>query len=328
VNNIAYSLQVIDALRHLNLAQQRLVSFLEDGTVGYAFTRMLGRTHGQPAIATTYGKELRVFANRLTRVLDGDIRNHGLTGKLNGATGTFAAHYLVRPDVDWRTFSREFVESFGLEHNLVTTQIEPHDQVCRLFDAIARFNTILLDLAQDEWLYIAQFLVKLRGKKGEVGSSTMAHKINPIQFENGMGNLKLSNTILRFFSAELPVSRMQRDLCDSTTQRYIGFALGLSLLAYKKILDGLGRTEPYEQSMLEDLQANPAVLSEAIQTTLRAAGVPNGYELVKDLTRDREVTLEIIAEFVDGLPLDDEVKLMLKELRPETYLGIAAQLAV
>jgi adenylosuccinate lyase len=327
VNNLAYALLVREA-RDLVLlpALNELHGVLREPALVEAETPMLSRTHGQPATPTTFGKEMAVFASRLRRAT-ADLSAVQLTGKLNGATGTFAAHVVAAPEVDWLTFSRAFIRTLDLEPLLLTTQIEPHDTLAALCDTLKRLNTLLLDLCQDYWRYISDGYLVQASQAGEVGSSTMPHKVNPIDFENGEGNLGLANALLEFFSRKLPVSRLQRDLSDSTVLRNLGVAFGYSLLAYRRIQRGLGKVAVNREYLLEVVRAHPEVLAEAVQTILRRAGYPQPYEALKELTRGRVLTPADLASFLANLDVDATVRDELSTLTPEGYVGLAAKLA-
>src|SRR6266540_1787962 len=246
---------------------------------------------------------------------------------MNGAVGNYNAHVVAYPDVDWERLAARVVTSLGLELNPYTTQIEPHDYMAELFDAIARANTVLIDLDRDVWGYVSLGYFRQKVNEGEVGSSTMPHKVNPIDFENSEGNLGIANALLEFFSRKLPISRLQRDLSDSTVLRNLGVAFGHSLFAYRRILRGLGKLTVDRQRMLEELRAHPAVLAEAVQTILRREGYPEPYEVLKGLTRGRTLTLDDLSAFVDTLDVSDAVKAELRALTPEGYVGRAADLA-
>jgi adenylosuccinate lyase len=292
----------------------------------YAELPMLSRTHGQTASPTTLGKEFANVVARLERARHRFVRV-ALLGKFNGAVGNFNAHSIAVPAADWPGISRRFVESLGLEWNEHTTQIEPHDCIAEYCDAVAALNVVLIDFARDVWGYISVGYLKQRAVAGEVGSSTMPHKVNPIDFENGEGNLGVANALLRHFADKLPISRWQRDLTDSTVLRNLGVALGHCLIALKSLERGLGKIEADGARMAHDLEASYEVIGEAIQTVLRAAGVPNGYELLKDFTRGQRVDAASLAAFVDQLPLPAGEKQRLRVLRPAAYVGLAAQLA-
>lgn len=326
INNLAYSLMVREG-RDLVLlpALKDLALALRDMARAEAGTPMLSRTHGQAATPTTLGKEIAVFLARLDRAID-ELATVKLTGKLNGATGSFAAHVAALPHIDWPVFSRAFVRTLDLEPVLLTTQIEPHDSLATLCDALKRLNTILIDCCQDIWRYISDGYLVQAVAKGEVGSSTMPHKVNPIDFENGEGNLGVANALLEFFSRKLPVSRLQRDLSDSTVLRNLGVAFGHSLFAYRRINKGLGKLAPDRRRMLVELQAHPEVLAEAIQTILRRVGYPQPYEALKGLTRGQALSLEGMHAFIDELDVSDEVKEELRKLTPEGYTGVAGRL--
>lgn len=328
VNNISYALLLRDALRgELLPALDEVLAALDALAVKYAAVPLLARTHGQPAVPTTFGKEFRVFHARLLRQVRG-LRAARIGAKLNGASGNYNAHAAAYPGVNWEKFSREFVESFpGLEFNPYTTQIEPHDAYAELFDGLRRANTILLAFCQDMWRYISAGLIKQKAVAGEVGSSTMPQKVNPIHFENAEGNIGLANALLGFFSAKLPVSRLQRDLSDSTVERNFGAAFGHSLAAYRSVLTGLGRVSPDEAAARAELEAHPEVLAEGIQTILRRERAAGPYELLSKFTRGRAVTAAQLKEFIDGLDLKPAVKAELKRLTPLNYTGLAARLA-
>ena len=327
VNNLAYALLLREGRDRVLLPALREVEAeLRAMALQYADTPLLARTHGQPATPSTLGKELNVFVHRLHRAID-TLRDIKLTGKLNGATGSYAAHYAALPDVDWLAFSRAFIRSLELETTLLSTQIEPHDTVAELCDALRRANTILLDLDQDLWRYISDGYFIQAVVQGEVGSSTMPHKVNPIDFENSEGNLLLAGALLEMFSRKLPISRLQRDLSDSTVLRNIGTAFGYSLLAYRRTLKGLRKLHADEDRLRQAVVEQPEVLAEAIQTILRREGYPEPYEALKQLTRGAKLTLDDIARFVDALDVRPEVKQELRALRPDTYTGLAPKLA-
>ena len=327
VNNLAYALMLKRARDEVLLpALAGLVGWLVDGAHAHAELPMLSRTHGQPASPTTLGKEFANVAARLKHATDAFARVP-VRGKINGAVGNFNAHLAAYPEVDWRAGSRRFVESLGLEWNEYTIQIEPHDWIAEYCDALARTNTILLDFCRDAWGYVSVGYFRQRVVAGEVGSSTMPHKVNPIDFENAEGNLGLATAWLRHFADKLPVSRWQRDLTDSTVLRNVGVALAHALLAFRSCRRGLGRIEPDPARMAADLDANWEVLGEAIQTVMRRYGVPNAYERLKDLTRGRRVDGPALAEFVATLPLPEDVRVRLARLRPHEYVGLAVELA-
>ncbi|UXC36519.1 adenylosuccinate lyase [Cupriavidus gilardii] len=288
---------------------------------------MLSRTHGQPASPTTLGKEMANVAARLARAIE-RIERVELLGKMNGAVGNYNAHLSAYPEFDWEAFSRDVIENrLGLAFNPYTIQIEPHDYMAELFDAVARANTILLDLDRDVWGYISLGYFKQKTKAGEIGSSTMPHKVNPIDFENSEGNLGLANALLRHLSEKLPVSRWQRDLTDSTVLRNIGVAFGYSLLAYEACLRGLGKLETNPERLAEDLDNCWEVLAEPVQTVMRRHGIANPYEQLKELTRGKGISREALRTFIEGLAIPDEAKARLLEMTPGSYIGRAVELA-
>ncbi|MCG5260730.1 adenylosuccinate lyase [Cupriavidus gilardii] len=288
---------------------------------------MLSRTHGQPASPTTLGKEMANVAARLARAIE-RIERVELLGKMNGAVGNYNAHLSAYPEFDWEAFSRDVIENrLGLAFNPYTIQIEPHDYMAELFDAVARANTILLDLDRDVWGYISLGYFKQKTKAGEIGSSTMPHKVNPIDFENSEGNLGLANALLRHLSEKLPVSRWQRDLTDSTVLRNIGVAFGYSLLAYEACLRGLGKLETNPERLAEDLDNCWEVLAEPVQTVMRRHGIANPYEQLKELTRGKGISREALRTFIEGLAIPDEAKARLLAMTPGSYIGAAVELA-
>ncbi len=288
---------------------------------------MLSRTHGQPATPTTLGKEMANVYARLERQI-ASIERVPLKGKANGAVGNYNAHVVAYPDVDWERLAAKVVAGLGLEFNPYTTQIEPHDCMAELFDAVARANTVLIDLDRDLWGYVSLGYFRQKVKAGEVGSSTMPHKVNPIDFENSEGNLGLANALLRHLAEKLPISRWQRDLTDSTVLRNMGVALGHSLLGWQSLRHGLVRLAVDEARIAADLDANWEVLAEPIQTVMRRYGVPKPYEQLKALTRGATgITRDSLHAFIDGLAIPADAKLRLKALTPATYIGKAADLA-
>src|SRR5215472_5909482 len=292
----------------------------------YADTAMPARTHGQAASPTTLGKELANFAARLARALR-RWAAVSILGKWNGAVGNFNAHVAALPAVDWPAIAQAFVGSLALEYNPWTTQIEPHDWIAEYCDAVAAANVVCIDLCRDVWGYISLGYLRQRAVAGEVGSSTMPHKVNPIDFENAEGNCGLGNALLRHFAEKLPISRWQRDLTDSTVLRNLGVALGHTLIAWRALGRGVGKIEADPARMAADFAAAWEVLGEAMQTVLRAAGVPDGYERLKEFTRGRSIDAAMLAAFIDGLPLPAAEKARLRNLRPEGYTGLAAELA-
>jgi adenylosuccinate lyase len=328
INNLAHSRMLLGGRDKVLLpAIARIIERLETLAAQHAKLAMLSRTHGQPATPTTLGKEMANVAHRLRRAR-GRLASVELLGKLNGATGNFNAHVAAAPNVDWPALAERFVTSLGLAYNPLTIQIEPHDSMAEAFDAIARLNTILVDLDRDIWGYISLGYFKQTVKAGEVGSSTMPHKVNPIDFENSEGNLGLANALLRHLSEKLPVSRWQRDLTDSTVLRNVGVALGYSLLGYESCLRGLGKLEANAARIAADLEGNWDVLAEAVQTVMRAHRIEGSYEKLKDLTRGKGgVTRADLHAFVKTLDLPAEVKKRLLALTPATYVGLAPKLA-
>ena len=326
VNNLSYSLMWQDGMRNVFLPEfHEVIKKLNTIAKQFSTTAMLSLTHGQSATPTTFGKELAVFVHRLNRQFE-QIKKQQLQGKFGGATGTWAAHYTAYPKMDWLNFSKKFISSLGLDPNLVTTQIEPHDSVVESYHSMIRVNNILIDLCRDIWSYVSRGVLKQKRVPGEVGSSTMPHKINPIQFENAEGNLGLANSILGHLSNKLPISRMQRDLTDSTTLRNQGIAMGYSYLACKNILKGLKRITVNKPGMKKELNSHWEVLAEAVQTVLRKSGSDNAYEQLKNMTQGETVTSESIIDFVKLLRIPEEDKKRLSELTPEEYIGIAPKL--
>jgi adenylosuccinate lyase len=288
---------------------------------------MLARTHGQPATPTTFGKEMAVYAARLGRAIGAIERAaNELSGKLAGASGTYAAHTAAYPDVDWRSFAREFVTSLGLEETPLATQVNPCDDLQALFDALRSANNVLQDLDRDCWLYVSRRYLGQEAVAGETGSSTMPHKVNPIDFENSEGNLSKANSDLVFLGDYVTSSRLQRDLSDSTVKRNVGAALAHCLIGYEKVGDGLAKVVPDEQVMREDLESNPEVIGEAVQTILRREGHEDAYERVKELTRGRGVSLEEFRALFDDLDASDEVREELRALTPAGYTGLGDEL--
>ncbi len=324
INNLAYGLMLNDARENVLLpACDRIIVKLREMAHAYADTAMLARTHGQAASPTTMGKELANVVHRL-RDQRARIENTKINGKINGAVGNYNAHLVAYPEVDWPAFAREFVTTLDLVWNPYTTQIEPHDGMADLFHAIIRFNTVLIDLCRDLWGYIAIGYFKQKPVDDEVGSSTMPHKINPIDFENAEGNLGLANALLEHLASKLPISRWQRDLSDSTVLRSIGVAFAHALLAFQSLLKGLTMLEVDEICLRLDLDAGWEVLTEAIQTVMRRYNVPEPYEQLKRLARGKRVDAAAIRCFVEKLTIPDDVKARLLNLTPATYTGNAA----
>ncbi|MCX8145004.1 MAG: adenylosuccinate lyase [Azovibrio sp.] len=327
INNLAHALMLKAARDEVMLpALDRVIAKLRELAHELADVPMMSRTHGQPATPSTMGKELANVVYRLDRAR-ARIAAVSLLGKINGAVGNYNAHLAAYPGFDWEGFARRFVERLGLEFNPYTIQIEPHDAMAELYDAFARANTILIDLDRDVWGYIALGFFKQKVKAGEVGSSTMPHKVNPIDFENSEGNLGLANAVLRHLSEKLPISRWQRDLTDSTVLRNMGVGLGYALLGYDSLLRGLNKLEVNAQAMHDDLDANWELLAEPIQTVMRRYGVAGAYEKLKDLTRGARVTREGMQAFVQSLQIPEAAKAELLQLTPWNYIGKAAELA-
>ena len=327
INNLAYALMLADAREKVMLpALDEVIGRLHSMAHDLADAPMMARTHGQAATPTTLGKEMANVVHRLRRARS-RIATLSLTGKLNGAVGNYNAHLAAYPAFDWEGFARSFVEAFGLEFNAYTTQIEPHDALAELFDACARANTILIDLDRDIWGYVSLGYFKQKVVAGEVGSSTMPHKVNPIDFENSEGNLGLANALLRHLSDKLPLSRWQRDLTDSTVLRNAGVALGYSLLGCVSCLKGLNKLEANPAALHADLESTWEVLAEAVQTVMRRYGLPEPYEQLKALTRGKGITRETLQEFIRQLAIPAAEKERLLALAPWTYTGKAAELA-
>ena len=328
INNLAHGLMLRDARSEVLLpALAQVRERLAELAVELAALPMLARTHGQPATPTTLGKELANVVWRLDRAR-ARLAAVEIMGKINGAVGNYNAHLAAYPEVDWEGLARRFVEGLGLTFNPYTIQIEPHDYMAELFDAIARLNTVLIDLDRDIWTYISLGYFKQKVKEGEVGSSTMPHKVNPIDFENSEGNLGLANALLRHLADKLPVSRLQRDLTDSTVLRNMGAALGHALIGYQSCLRGLDKLQAHPAQLAADLDANWEVLAEPIQTVMRRYGVEHPYEQLKALTRGKAgITRETLAQFIAQLAIPAEAKQRLLAMTPATYTGQAAELA-
>ncbi len=327
INNLSYALMLAGARDQVMLPRLgQLVSALRELARRHAGLAMLSRTHGQPASPTTLGKEMANVARRLARAQE-RIAAVAVLGKINGAVGNYNAHTAAYPGVDWERFARRFVQRLGLQFNPYTTQIEPHDWIGELLDAFAGANTVVLDLDRDLWGYISLGYFRQRLKAGEVGSSTMPHKVNPIDFENSEGNLGIANALLRHLADKLPVSRWQRDLTDSTALRNAGVALGHSLLAYASCLRGLAKLEADKARLAADLDANWEVLGEAVQQVMRRYGVADAYEKLKALTRGKRLDRRQLAAFVRKLPIPQDAKKRLLALTPAAYTGLAEKLA-
>jgi adenylosuccinate lyase len=327
INNLAYALMIAESRAKVMLPKlDELIGSLKNLARKHAALPMLSRTHGQAATPTTLGKEIANFAHRLARARE-RIAAVAVLGKINGAVGNYNAHVTAYPAFDWERFCRRFVERLGLEFNAYTTQIEPHDWLAELLDAYARANSVLLDLDRDLWGYISLGYFRQRTKAGEVGSSTMPHKVNPIDFENSEGNVGVANALLRHLAEKLPVSRWQRDLSDSTAQRNVGTALGHTLLAYAACLRGLAKLEADPARLAADLEASWEVLAEAVQQVMRRHGVADAYDKLKAISRGKRLERRQLAEFVKKLPIPPEAKKRLLALTPAKYTGLAAELA-
>jgi adenylosuccinate lyase len=327
INNLCYGLMLVAARETVLLPLiGEVAAQLAEQADRHAGTAMLCRTHGQPATPSTLGKEMANFAVRLRRAARSLARVEAL-GKWNGAVGNFNAQMVAAPDVDWRSLASRFVEGFGLTPNEYTTQIEPHDWIAEYCDALARADTVLIDLCRDLWGYISLGYFAQRPVAGEVGSSTMPHKVNPIDFENAEGNAGVADAMLRHFAGKLPLSRWQRDLTDSTVMRNLGVAIGHSTLAWRSALAGLARIGADELRIAADLDAHFEVLAEAIQTAMRAHGIPDAYDRLKDFTRGRTIDAASLAAFVAGLGLPDDARKRLEALTPGSYTGLAEALA-
>ncbi len=323
INNTAIPLSIKEAIGAVYIPEYfKLLETLEQLAEQWADVPMLARTHGQPASPTRLGKELSVFVVRLKEQFNllNDIPS---AAKFGGATGNFNAHHVAYPNIDWKEFGRSFVQSLGLQHSFPTTQIEHYDHMAALFDCLKRINTILIDLDRDIWTYVSMDYFKQKIKKGEVGSSAMPHKVNPIDFENSEGNLGIANALFEHLSSKLPISRLQRDLTDSTVLRNVGVPFAHTIIGFKATVKGLGKLLLNELKFKEDLEANWAVVAEAIQTILRRENYPNPYEALKGLTRtNTQINQESIATFIDSLEVSETIKAELKQITPSNYTGI------
>ena len=326
VNNLSYSLMWKDGLQQAYLSTLQLVNKkLKKLARKYKKSSMLALTHGQPATPTTLGKELAVFCARLDRQIK-QIKAHKFLGKFGGATGTWSAHVVAYPKTNWKRFAERLIKSLGLEPNMITTQIEPHDSLAESYHQIIRVNSVLTGLCRDMWSYISRGILAQKKISDEVGSSTMPHKINPIQFENAEGNLCLSSSLLTHLAAKLTISRMQRDLSDSTTLRNQGVALGYSYLALRNISKGLGRITIDKSKLTQELDNHWEVLAEAIQTILRKSGNPDAYEQLKEIVRGQSITAKTVTGFISLLKISNADKKVLMNLTPESYIGLAPKL--
>lgn len=327
INNTSHALMLKTAREDVLLPEwKKVIDAVVELANRYKDIPLLSRTHGQPASPTTIGKEMANVAYRLKRQYK-QLENLEILAKINGAVGNYNAHLSAYPDVDWHTFSKEFItESLGVTWNPYTTQIEPHDYIAEFFDCVARFNTIVIDFDRDMWGYIALNHFKQRTIAGEIGSSTMPHKVNPIDFENSEGNLGLANAVMNHLGQKLPISRWQRDLTDSTVLRNLGVGLGYALIAYAATLKGISKLEVNEQHLRDELDQNWEVLAEPIQTVMRRYGIEKPYEKLKELTRGKRVDGEAMRQFIDGLALPQAEKDRLKQMTPASYIGYAVEL--
>ncbi len=327
INNLSYALMLKEGKDNFLLPNaEAIVSRMSQMARTYADVPMLSRTHGQTASPTTVGKEFANVAYRLKRQIE-QIKKVALLGKINGAVGNYNAHVLVYPNINWATIAEEFVVSLNLSWNPYTTQIEPHDYIAELFDAVARFNNILIDFNRDMWGYISIGYFKQKTVAGEIGSSTMPHKVNPIDFENSEGNLGLANALFAHLSQKLPISRWQRDLTDSTVLRNMGVGFGYSLIAYQAVLKGISKLEINDERLAEDLNNTWEILAEPVQTVMRRYNIPEPYEKLKALTRGKGITKTTLLNFIETLEIPDEAKIELRKLTPATYTGNAAEQA-
>jgi len=343
INNISMGMMIRDVLNEVIMPHiEDVYTAIYTIAESYAASPMLARTHGQPASPVTFGKEMLVFVARIKEEI-ATLSHVTILAKLNGATGGFNAHNVVFPDIDWISFSKGLIEEFNknrtvtskgyfkniqfkLRYNPVTTQIESHDSFARIFDGVKRINTIMIDYCQDIWRYISDGWIKQKAVKGEIGSSAMPHKVNPIDFENAEGNLGIANALFGFFANKLQISRLQRDLTDSTVQRNIGVAFGHSIISYSSILKGMSKISVDTEKILEYLKNTPEVIAEAYQNVLRFSGVEKPYELLKDVTRGKKVTIADFTQLVDKLTVSDEIKKKLYAILPENYIGLSERI--
>ena len=323
INNLSYALMLKDARENILLPKlQKLIIILQEMSDSYASIPMLSRTHGQTASPTTLGKEMAIYVYRALRQMK-QFENIELLGKLNGAVGNFNAHFAAYPDINWMSLSKEFIEELGLTWNPYTTQIEPHDYMAEYFHTLARTNTILIDLCRDLWGYISLGYFNLKPIKGEVGSSTMPHKVNPIDFENAEGNFGIADSIFEYLAMKLPTSRWQRDLSDSTVLRNAGVGIAHTIIAFDSTVAGLSKIDINKDVIHEDLEDSWEVLTEPIQTVMRRYNIDNAYEKLKELSRGQKINKEILRNFIEQLDIPDDAKSRLKELNPSNYLGNA-----
>lgn len=325
INNLAYALMIKDSLSILYKHLDSLLLSMKEKAIAYKDIAMLSRTHGQVASPTTLGKELYNFCYRINSQKE-QLQKIQILGKLNGAVGCFNSHVIAYPNIDWIKASADFIDSLGLSNNMYTTQIEPHDFMVNIFNSISHINSICLDFAKDMWGYIAINYFKQKTKVGEIGSSIMPHKINPIDFENAEGNLGLANAIANFFANKLVISRWQRDLSDSTVLRNIGSFFAYTILSYQSLLAGIHKVDANTEVIDCDLDNNYEVLGEAVQTIMRKNGIKNSYEQLKELTRGKKISSEKLKEFINNLQISDSDKQTLLSLTPHNYIGLASKL--
>lgn len=333
-NNLAYALMISDCMEKVIIPEiENINSEILKLSEKYSKSVLLAKTHGQPATPSTFGKEMNVYANRLRRKLR-DLKTMSIGAKLNGATGTYAAHYVSFPNVNWVKFTKELIQELNLNRKvklkatIITTQIEPHDSLVELFDHIRHINNILIGFDQDIWNYISNRLIIQKIVSGEVGSSTMPHKVNPIDFENSEGNLGISNSLLIFLSNKLPITRLQRDLSDSTVMRNIGTSFGYSLVGYKSLLKGLGKISFNEERAQQEINEHPEILAEAIQVVLKKEGIKNGYEIMKDLSQNTNFDMDKVIILLESAKVNKTTIDYIKNLKPSEYIGIASKLAI
>jgi len=326
INNLAYGIMEKQLLEEIYIPNMnKLIEAIKSKANEYYNIPMLSHTHGQSATPTTVGKEWIIYVYRLNKILD-KIKTEKIAGKFNGTVGNFNAHVISYPNIDWIQVSKEFVEGFGLECNLFTTQIESHDNISIIFSEIKLLNNIMLDFDNDMWMYISRNYFIQENVKGEVGSSVMPHKINPINFENSMANIKIANGILTSFIDNLQISRMQRDLSDSSILRNIGVAMAHTIIAIKQTIKGIGKVKANDEFLKEELNNTPEILAEAVQTILRKNGYKNAYEILKNMTRGRNITIQEMRDFIQKLEIDETDKNVLLNLKPQDYLGLAEEL--
>lgn len=327
INNLAYAYMIKNGQKSLVQELKNISNTLCNLAETYAYRAMLARTHGQSASPTTLGKEIAVFIHRLNTIL-GDIENTPITAKMNGAVGNYHAHAIAYPNIDWIEHTQNFVESLGFSYCLYSTQVEPQDTIAKIFCFFSQLNMVLIDLCRDFWGYISLGYIKQKAHPDEIGSSTMPHKINPIDFENAESNLGFSNNLFQYFSRTLPISRWQRDLTDSTLKRNIGLGVGHSFLAYAMLSKGLSKISVDEKKIDDELNNSWEVITEALQSVMRRYAVPDAYEKVKNFSRGQTVTKEKVKEFINQLPLPKEEKERLQKITPHTYIGYAPEIAL